>query len=284
MAEHRLPINYLDTWRIARDKINDSFNEVVQEVIWYRPHIENWIRRIWETDTWVKAVWDSITMKKEDWYIWYKSESQTERTQIIALEEIKWDPWTDAWEYMTQSDYDKLPDTKLTDNISRMVYSDEEFYFKTLLRAQNNLLHYNQDDELYADLQFQDWLTPTSAFPIWVTIGNVDDDDWRSVSWLLLNARTDDSYMRRLYWDDGKLYFDGWNWVFKQIATTDDITSAVQTLRSELAEVAFTGKSSDLDNDYWFSAVPIMTQEEYDDTPWTAWDNKEYLIFDTVTT
>jgi hypothetical protein len=36
-----------------------------------------------------------------------------------------------------------------------MVYSDEERFFKTALRAANNLLHYNQQDELYADLQLE---------------------------------------------------------------------------------------------------------------------------------
>ena len=279
-----LPIEYLDSWRIARDKINNSFNKLVADVLWFRPHIENWVWWIWSTNTWVKAKWDSVYMRKQDWYIQYKSETDTEWTNLVALEDIKWDPWTDAWEYMTQDEYDELPDTKLTDNVSRMVFSDEEFYIKTLLRASDNILHYNQDDELYADLQFEDWLTPTSDFPIWVAIWNVDSTDWWTQSWLLLNARTDDTYMRWLYWDDWKLYFDWWLWVFKTIATTDDITSAVNTLRNELATVALTGKSSDLNNDYWFSAVPIMTQDQYDNTPWTAGDDKEYAIYDIVTT
>lgn len=87
-----LPINYLDTWKVARDKINNSFNEVVETVEWYRPHIENWVWYIWNTDTWVKAEWDSISMKVEDWYIWYKSESAS-WTQIIATSDLKWEQW-----------------------------------------------------------------------------------------------------------------------------------------------------------------------------------------------
>lgn len=99
----RLPINYLDTGKVSRDKINNSFNEMVTTVQWYRPHIENWIRRIWNTNTWVRAYGDSIDMKVEDWYIWYKSESQTNWTQIIAVEDLKWDTWPqwekgDTWE------------------------------------------------------------------------------------------------------------------------------------------------------------------------------------------
>ena len=88
MAE--LPINYLDTWKVARDKINDSFEALEATVESYRPHIESWVWWIWTTNTWVKAVWDSISMKVEDWYIRYKSSSVTNWTQIIALSDLKW--------------------------------------------------------------------------------------------------------------------------------------------------------------------------------------------------
>lgn len=282
MVEYRLPINYLDTWKVARDKINDSFNDVVQQVIWYRPHIEDWVWRIWATNTNVKAVWDAITMKVEDWYIWYKSDSK-QWTQIIAIEDLKGDPGTDAWEYMTQEEYDALPDSKLSDHISRMIHSDEsEIYIKTLLRETNNLLHYNNQDELYADLQLENWLTPTSAFPVWVCVWNVSSTDWWTQSWVLVNAKTTNwEYLRWLYWDDWKLYYDWGTWVFKTIATTEDLSSALSTLRNELSTVAFTWKSSDLDNDAWFNSVPIMTQEQYDNTPGTAWDDKRYFIFET---
>lgn len=205
-------------------------------------------------------------------------DSDTEEARLAPKDEIK---GTDAWEYMTQAQYDALPDSKLSDWVSRAVYSDEEWHFKTLLRAANNLLHYNQQDELYADLQLQNWLTPTSAFPIWVNVWNVDSTDWWTQSWVLVNAKTETwTYMRWLYGDDGKLYFDGGLWVFKVIATTDDITSALQTLRSELATVAFTWKSSDLDNDADFSSVPVMTEDEREDIPWTAGDDKRYLIYE----
>ena len=196
----------------------------------------------------------------------------------------KWDkgnPWTDAWEYMTQAEYDALPSSKLTDWVSRMVYSSEERFFKTALRAASNLLHYNQYDELYADLQLENWLTPTSSFPIWINVGNVSSNTGRPQSWVLVNAlASSGSYMRRLYGDDGKLYFDGWTGVFSQILTSDDISGIIQSLRSELAEVAFTGKSSDLNNDAEFTADKVMTMEEYEQLPWTAGDDKNYRIFE----
>ena len=215
-------------------------------------------------------------------------DSDTEEARLASKDELKWEDgrdgrdWTDAWQYMTQEQYNALPSSKNTDHVSRMVFSDEEFYFKTLLRASNNLLHYNNNDELYADLQFIEWVTPTSIFPIWITVWNVNSRDWWQVSWLLVNARTENKYMRWLYWDDNKLYFDWWTWVFKQIATTDDITVAVWNLRNELSTVALTWKSSDLDNDAGFSSVPVMTEEEYEDTPWTASDDKRYFIYDTI--
>jgi hypothetical protein len=56
---------------------------------------------------------------------------------------------------MTQKQYDNLPPSKNNDHISRMIYDDIEVIFKVLLREKNNLLHYNNLDELYADLQFE---------------------------------------------------------------------------------------------------------------------------------
>lgn len=96
-----LPINYGDSWKVARDKINDSFNELAATVEWYKPQIINWVWWIWTTNTGVKAEWDSIVMKVEDWYIRYKSESNS-WTQIIAVADLKWpqwNPWAD-WNWI----------------------------------------------------------------------------------------------------------------------------------------------------------------------------------------
>lgn len=194
----------------------------------------------------------------------------------------KWDTGTDAWLYMTQAQYDALPDSKLTDWISRAIYDTAQHTFRTLLRATDNVLHYNNDDELYADLQFENWLTPTSWFPAWVSVWAVDSNDWWRESWILINAKTNSwEYIRRLYWDDGKMYYDWWTGVFKTIATTDDITSALSTLRSELSTVAFTWNSSDLNNDAGFNSCPVMTQQQYDEQSWTASDDKRYFIYET---
>lgn len=205
-------------------------------------------------------------------------DSESEEARLASKDEIK---GTDAWEYMTQAEYDSLPESKLTDWVSRMVYSDQQFFFKTALRAAFNLLHYNQQDELYADLQLESWMTPTSSFPIWVNVWNVDSTDGRPQSWIMVNALSSSwDYMRRLYGDNGELYFDWGTGVFSQILTSDDITDILQTLRSELATVAFTWKSSDLNNDAEFTADKVLTMEEYEELPWTAGDDKNYWIFE----
>lgn len=282
MSEVQLPIEYLDSWRIARDKINNSFNKVVADVAWYRPHIEDWYWWIWENNTGIKAEWDKAYFRATDEYIQYSKDNENWEN-LIALEDLKWpkwDPWTDAWEYMTQAQYEALPDTKLTDWVSRMIYDEVWWVLKVLLREYDNILHYNNQDELYADLQFESWLTPVSAFPIWVSVGNVEENDWWEYSWVLLNARTDETYIRRLYADDGKLYFDNWNWIFKAIATTDDISSALSSLRNELSTVAFTWLSSDLNNDAEFTADKVLTSAEYE-AMWdvTDSDDKRYFLY-----
>lgn len=125
-------------------------------------------------------------------------------------------------------------------------------------------------------------MTPTSSFPLWITVWNVSDsDDWIT-SWILLNMRTENGYARILYWDNWNTYLDWWLGIFKRIATVEYVDRKFQSLRNDLHKIAFTGKSSDLDNDYWFSAVPIMTKEEYDDIPWTASDDKEYFLYEVV--
>lgn len=237
----------------------------------------------WATITSAEFVWDDIVFTKDD------ADTVTLENAKSELEWPKWDkwdtwePWTDAWEYMTQAQYDALTPEQKMDWISRAIYDAAQHSFRTLLRLSDNVLHYNDSDELYADLQFENWLTPTSSFPAWVSIWNVDSNDWWRESWILVNAKTNNwEYLRWLYGDDGKLYFDWGTGVFKTIATTDDITSALSSLRSELSTVAFTGNSSDLNNDAWFNSVPIMTQAQYDQQSWTASDDKRYFIYEEI--
>lgn len=104
MSDARLPIEHLDSGRLSRDKINNSFNEVVERVAGYRPHIENWVWWIWETNTWVQAEWYETEFQVNDGYIQYKSEWSTTWNNLIAVEDLKWDKW-DQWDPFTYDDF-----------------------------------------------------------------------------------------------------------------------------------------------------------------------------------
>ena len=202
-------IQYGDTWKVAREKINGIMAEVEASIpsIW-----ENWHWYIWWVDTWITAV---------------------------GLE----------------------------------------------LREMNNLIKQDWNKKTFTDLQLTDWLTPTSVFPIGVNIGNVSSSNGWEVSWILLNAKaTNWKYVRWLYGDDWKLYFDWGRWVLKKIAMSDEIINAIESLRNELATVAFTGLSSDLDNDALFTSDNVLTQEEYEALwPETWSDDRRYFTYKTIT-
>jgi len=51
----RLPINQWDTGKTARDKINESWNELLNAVENFRPHIENGVWWIGNLNTWIRA-------------------------------------------------------------------------------------------------------------------------------------------------------------------------------------------------------------------------------------
>lgn len=202
-------IEYWDTGKVAREKINSIIDEVEASIpsIW-----ENWHWYIWGVDTGITAV---------------------------GLE----------------------------------------------LRETNNLIKQNSNHKTFTDLQLSDWLTPTSVFPIWVNIGNVSSSDGWTVNGILLNAKTTDwHYVRWLYGEDWNLYFDWGRGVMKKIPTNEEVMNAIDTLRNELSTVAFTGLSSDLDNDALFTSDNVLTKAEYDALwPETWSDDRRYFTYKTIT-
>lgn len=118
-----------------------------------------------------------------------------------------------------------------------------------LLREENNLIHVNDDNEVYTDLQLAVNITPSSDFPVWVTVGKVLQTDWWTQNGLILNRKTTSGdYARWLYWADGELYFDGGQGTWKQVYYSDEVQALFTQLRGELATVAFTGDYNDLIN------------------------------------
>lgn len=116
---------------------------------------------------------------------------------------------------------------------------------KVLLREENNLIEINNDNELYTDLQLNDWIEPSDEFPVGVTVGKVLEDDWWSQNWLLLNWKTTSwDYARWLYGADWKIYFDWGTGTFDQVY----YSSEVDALFNQLATVAFTWDYNDLKN------------------------------------
>lgn len=128
-----------------------------------------------------------------------------------------------------------------------------------LLREENNLIHVNDDNEVYTDLQLVANITPSSDFPVWVTVGKVLQTDWWTQNGLLLNRKTTSGdYARWLYWADGELYFDWGQGTWKQVYYSDEVLALFTQLRGELATVAFSGDYNDLIN------RPAFLQEQAD--------------------
>ena len=128
-----------------------------------------------------------------------------------------------------------------------------------LLREENNLIQVNDDNEVYTDLQLVANITPSSEFPVWVTVGKVLQTDWWTQNGLLLNRKTTSGdYARWLYWADGELYFDWGQGTWKQVYYSDEVLALLTQLRGELATVAFSGDYNDLIN------RPAFLQEQAD--------------------
>lgn len=85
-----------------------------------------------------------------------------------------------------------------------------------LLREANNLIHVNEDNEVYVDLQLDDGILPDADFPVGVTTGKILQEDWWQQSWLILNWKTTSwDYNRLIYANDWNVYIDvgDGNWI-----------------------------------------------------------------------
>lgn len=148
-----------------------------------------------------------------------------------------------------------------------------------LLRAEDNLLHVNDDNELYCDLQLENGLAPTDDFPVWVTTWIVNANDWWSQNGLLLHYETTSwAYAQWLYWADGNLYFDGWTWTFKKVYYSDDVDTLIQNLANSISAVWYSWEYVDLLNRPWIVEVSYSLADNEWITDWTIIDNCTVLI------
>lgn len=114
---------------------------------------------------------------------------------------------------------------------------DSNKVISLLLREENNLIMVNDDNEVYTDLQLETWIRPTDTFPVWVTVGKILQADGWTQSWLLLNRKTTSwDYARRIYANDGNIYFDGGTWTRKQVYYSSQVDAAISQLRDEVYE------------------------------------------------
>lgn len=142
---------------------------------------------------------------------------------------------------------------------------DTNKVISVLLREEDNLIHVNDDNELYTDLQLVDWIAPTDNFPVWVTVGKVLASDWWTQNGLLLNWKTTSwDYARWIYWANWEIYFDWGNGTWNQVYYSSEVDDLFTALRAELATVAFTWDYNDLIN------RPEFLQQQAD---WNESDN-----------
>jgi len=115
-----------------------------------------------------------------------------------------------------------------------------------LLRSEDNLLKLD-DNELYCDLQLEDWIATTDTLPVWVTTGRVLAADWWVATWTMLCFKTTSwDYVEWIYGDDWKLYVDNGTWTFKQVYLKSEVDALFVQLRSEISAVGFSWEYSDL--------------------------------------
>lgn len=157
---------------------------------------------------------------------------------------------------------------------------DENKVISLNLRDENNLIIYDAgDDEIYVDLQLDDEITPTSAFPIWVNVGRVIVDNWWDKAWTIISAETTSGdNIKIFYADEGTLWIDNWTGTFKQIYFKADVDALLLALRNyidwELAKKqnwvsSDTAPSNPTEWDLWYdttnSAMKVWN--------WTAWQS-----------
>ena len=85
-----------------------------------------------------------------------------------------------------------------------------------LLREANNLIHVDENNKVYVDLQLEDGIEPNDDFPVGVTTWKILQEDWRQQNWLILNWKTTSwDYARLIYAVDWNVYIDigDWQWI-----------------------------------------------------------------------
>ena len=131
-----------------------------------------------------------------------------------------------------------------------------------LLREENNLIMVNDDNEVYTDLQLESGLTPSSDFPVWVTVWKVLQTDWWTQNGLILNWKTTSwDYARWIYANDWKLYFDNGTWTWKKVYYSTDVDTLLTNLRNEVYQYFMKWSDFERDTQTWVNVILSLTTE-----------------------
>lgn len=119
---------------------------------------------------------------------------------------------------------------------------DENKVISLRLRDENNLIIYDGwDNEIFVDLQLDDEITPTSAFPVGITTGRVVVDNWWDLAGTIICAKTTSGdNIKLLYADEWTLWIDNWTGTFKQIYFKWDVDTIVQAIYTYINDNANT--------------------------------------------
>ena len=85
----KLPIEHGDSGELARNKINESRNDLLKNVEGMKPHIENGYWWIWDIDTNVRARGEMLELRVHEWYIQCKSESSKKWSNVVPIDDLR---------------------------------------------------------------------------------------------------------------------------------------------------------------------------------------------------
>jgi hypothetical protein len=107
---------------------------------------------------------------------------------------------------------------------------NEDKVISLRLRDENNLIIYDEgDDEIYVDLQLDNEIEPTDAFPVWITTWRAIVANWWDVTGTLICAKTTSwDNIKILYSDQWQLFIDNGTGTFKQIYLKPEIDAILQ--------------------------------------------------------
>lgn len=113
----------------------------------------------------------------------------------------------------------------------------EDKVINLLLREANNLLHVNENNELYCDLQLDDEIRPTDDFPVGVTTWRIiEDNGWDRAGTILCAKTTSWDNVKIVYTDAWEIWVDNGTGTFKKMYLASEVDQLLEDLERELKE------------------------------------------------